>query len=96
MWLILLLALSGTASAGIVEGEKKTAPSSGIAVPKSTGPRLLECWIDGRRQVVEIQPGQIPPAVSEHSTRVIIRDGDGNSSVVVVPGAGASGCMPLR
>ncbi|MBC7906264.1 MAG: hypothetical protein H7Y60_05890 [Rhodospirillaceae bacterium] len=97
MWLLIALALvSATAQAGIVEGEKKTAPPKGISVPKGQAPTHLECWIDGRREVVAVAPAQLPPADVGTSTQVVVRHGDGTSTVVVVPRAGASGCLPLR
>jgi hypothetical protein len=91
-----LLLAAAAAQAGIVEGDKHAQPSKGIQVPKGKGPTHLECWLDGRRQVVEVSPAQLPPSVAEPSTRVVIKDPDGSTTVVVVPGAGASGCLPLR
>lgn len=93
---IALALVAMTAQAGIVEGDKKTAPLKGIAVPKGQAPTHLECWIDGRREVVQVAPAQFPPADVEATTQVVIRHSDGTSTVVVVPGRGASGCLPLR
>jgi len=94
--LALLLVAASSAQAEIVEGHKNPMPSKGIQVPKGKGPTHLECWLDGRRQVVEVSPAQLPPSVAEPTTRVVIKDPDGTTTVVVVPGAGASGCLPLR
>ncbi len=91
-----LLLAAAAAQAGIVEGDKYPLPTKGIQVPKGKGPTYLECWLDGRRQVVQVSPAQLPPSVAEPSTRVVIKDPDGTTTVVVVPGAGASGCLPLR
>ncbi|MBC7951077.1 MAG: hypothetical protein H7Z12_04530 [Rhodospirillaceae bacterium] len=94
--LLSALVLVSAAQAGIVEGDKKTAPLKGIAVPKGHAPTHLECWVDGRREVVQVAPAQLPPNNMDASTQVVIRGSDGTSTVVVVPRAGASGCLPLR
>lgn len=85
-----------SAQAAIVEKEKPARPKGGIAVPSSRTPSQLECWIDGRRQVVEAAPMPLPPVVAEPTTQVILRNPDGTTTIVVVPGTGASGCLPLR
>jgi hypothetical protein len=91
-----LLCVAASAQAEIVGGDKTPLPSKGIQVPKGKAPTHLECWLDGRRQVVEVSPAQLPPSVAQPSTRVVIKDSDGTTTVVVVPGAGASGCLPIR
>lgn len=96
LFLMALALINATAQAGIVEGDKKTAPPKGISVPKGQAPTQLECWIDGRREVVDVAPAQLPPVDVEASTQVLIRHRDGTSTLVVVPRAGASGCLPLR
>jgi hypothetical protein len=96
---LLILCLCGltvAAQAAIIEDEKPKAPKSGVAIPKGKAPVRLECWIDGRRQVVEASPAQLPPVIAEPTTQVVIRNPDGSTTVVVVPGTGASGCLPLR
>lgn len=91
-----LCGLAASVQAGIEKEDKPAKPKNGIAIPKSQAPTRLECWLDGRRQIVEAYPPQLPPAVAEPTTRVVIRAPDGTTTIVVVPGAGASGCLPLR
>jgi hypothetical protein len=95
--IVLCLCLVGaTAMAAIVEDDKPAPAKNGIKVPKSQAPTRLECWIGGRRQVVEARPAQLPPVLAEPTTQVLIRNPDGSTTLVVVPGTGASGCLPLR
>lgn len=78
------------------EKHPRPSPEKGVKVPKSTAPMRLQCWIDGRQQIVEAYAPQVPPMRNETSTRVLLRNGDGTTTIVVVPGAGASGCLPVR
>lgn len=91
-----LLLCCAAAQAAIVEDGKPKPPKAGIAIPKSQAPIRLECWIDGRRQVVEAMPPQLPPVYPDPTTQVILRNPDGTTTIVVVPGTGASGCLPVR
>lgn len=94
---LFLFSFAALAQAGIHQ-EKRSSPSpeKGVAVPKSDTPLRLQCWYEGRQQIVEALPPPVPPTLAETSTRVVIRNPGGGTTVVVVPGSGASGCLPVR
>lgn len=93
---LVLFSFAALAQAAIHQEKRAPSPEKGVAVPKSAGPLRLQCWYDGRQQIVEALPPPVPPTVAETTTRVVIRDPNGSTTVVVVPGSGASGCLPVR
>ena len=93
---LFLFSFAAVAQAGIEREKHVPSTEKGVAVPKSKEPLRLQCWYDGRQQIVEALPPPVPPTLSETATRVVIRNPNGSTTVVVVPGSGASGCLPVR
>lgn len=90
---VCVVMLPAAAGAGIEENAKTPPPEGGVVVPKGQQPRWLECWIDGRRMVVEADPAGLP--AGQASRVLVIRRDDGTITTLTITGDRATGCLPL-